>query len=56
MIDLASQNLNAILADDMGLGKTIQTIAYYAYLKMEHGITGYHLVVCPKTVSTNWIR
>ena len=33
MIQLASKQLNGILADDMGLGKTIQTIAFFAYLQ-----------------------
>jgi SNF2 family DNA or RNA helicase len=56
MIDLASQNSNAILADDMGLGKTIQAISYMTFLKEEYGITGKHLVICPKSVVTNWIK
>ena len=56
MIDLASQESNGILADDMGLGKTIQAISYMAYLREENGIRGKHLVVCPKSVSRNWIR
>lgn len=56
MINLASQHSNGILADDMGLGKTIQAIAYLAYLLEENGVKGKHLIVCPKTVSKNWIR
>ena len=56
MINLYAQESNGILADDMGLGKTIQAIAFMAYLKEENGITGKHLVVCPKSVSNNWIR
>jgi len=56
MINLASQEANGILADDMGLGKTIQAIAYLAYLREESGIRGKHLVICPKSVSTNWMR
>ena len=53
MIELAHKNMNGILADDMGLGKTIQTIAYFAYLKQEFGITGKHLIICPLTVCRN---
>ena len=56
MVQLASKELNGILADDMGLGKTIQTIAFWAYLQEEHGISGKHLVVCPKSVMRNWER
>lgn len=56
MVNLTCQNSNAILADDMGLGKTIQAISYLAYLKEEHGVTGKHLVLCPKSVCMNWIR
>ncbi len=48
--------MNGILADDMGLGKTIQTIAYFAYLRQQHGIEGKHLIVCPLTVCKNWER
>ncbi len=56
MINLAAQNSNGILADDMGLGKTIQAISYLAYQKEEHGILGKHLIVCPKSVASNWQR
>ena len=56
MINLSAQESNGILADDMGLGKTIQAIAFMAYLREENGISGKHLVVCPKSVSNNWIR
>jgi SNF2 family DNA or RNA helicase len=56
MINLAAQESNGILADDMGLGKTIQAIAYMAYLKEENGVLGKHIVICPKSVSKNWIR
>lgn len=56
MINLSAQESNGILADDMGLGKTIQAIAFMAYLREENGIRGKHLVVCPKSVSNNWIR
>jgi SWI/SNF-related matrix-associated actin-dependent regulator of chromatin subfamily A member 5 len=56
MINLAGQGANGILADDMGLGKTIQAISYLAYLKEESGVVGKHLVICPKSVSQNWMR
>lgn len=56
MIELAYRDMNGILADDMGLGKTIQTIAYLAYLKQEHGIRGKHLIIAPLTVVKNWER
>ena len=56
MVNLADQESNGILADDMGLGKTIQAISYIAYLREERGITGKHLIICPKSVSRNWIR
>lgn len=56
MVNLAAQESNGILADDMGLGKTIQAISYLAYLNQENGIKGKHLIICPKSVSNNWIR
>lgn len=56
MVNLASQNSNAILADDMGLGKTIQSLSFLAYQKEEHGILGKHLIICPKSVVRNWER
>lgn len=56
MINLASQQANGILADDMGMGKTIQAISYLAYLREENGIRGKHLVICPKSVQSNWLR
>ena len=56
MINLSDLEANGILADDMGLGKTIQAIAYLAYLKEENGVRGKHLVICPKSVSHNWVR
>ncbi len=43
-----------ILADQMGLGKTVQTIAFLAYLKEVHKISGQHLVCSPLTVTYNW--
>jgi len=45
---------SCILGDEMGLGKTIQTIAVLAHL-WEQGIHGPHLVICPLSVSENWM-
>ncbi|KAI9334368.1 SNF2 family N-terminal domain-containing protein [Zopfochytrium polystomum] len=51
---LYNNGLNGILADEMGLGKTIQTIALIAYLAVEKGIWGPHLIVVPTSVMLNW--
>ena len=48
------KNLNCILADEMGLGKTIMTISLLAWLAVERGIWGPHLVVVPTSVMINW--
>jgi superfamily II DNA or RNA helicase len=47
---LAANNLGGILADEMGLGKTVQTLAF---LRAHQG-DGPALVVCPKSLVTNW--
>jgi superfamily II DNA or RNA helicase len=50
---LTANRFGGILADDMGLGKTLQALAWLAWLpadKMAHP----SLVVCPKSVMTNW--
>lgn len=54
LISLYRQNMNGILADEMGLGKTIQTIALLAWLALEEGIWGPHLIVVPTSVIVNW--
>ena len=41
-------------ADEMGLGKTIQCISLLAYLAVEKGIWGPHLIVVPTSVLVNW--
>ncbi len=41
-------------ADEMGLGKTIQTISLLAYLAVERGNWGPHLIVVPTSVMINW--
>jgi SWI/SNF-related matrix-associated actin-dependent regulator of chromatin subfamily A member 5 len=56
MIKLHDHGINGILADEMGLGKTLQTISMLAYLREARGNKGPHLVICPKSVSGNWIR
>jgi len=44
-----------ILADDMGLGKTIQVLALLSKEK-EEGIKGTTLLICPTSVTGNWVR
>ena len=39
----------------MGLGKTLQTIALLSHLKLERGLTGPSLVVCPLSVLSSWM-
>ena len=43
-------NGRALIADSMGLGKTLQAIAYAEYKNLKT------LIICPKTVKTNWVR
>ena len=38
----------------MGLGKTIQTIALLAYLAVERGHWGPHMIIVPTSVILNW--
>jgi len=52
---LHNLRIGGLLADDMGLGKTVQAIAHLLYLK-EHGESGPHLIVVPKTLIENWYR
>jgi superfamily II DNA/RNA helicase len=56
LIKLHDGNINGILADEMGLGKTLESISLLGYLKHYRGISGPHLVIVPKSTSTNWIR
>ena len=54
---LGRWGLGACLADDMGLGKTIQTLALVQRDREEGATTARPvLVVCPTSVSTNWLR
>jgi E1A-binding protein p400 len=54
MSSLYDKKLNGILADEMGLGKTLMTISMLAYLALERGIWGPHLIVVPTSVLLNW--
>jgi E1A-binding protein p400 len=54
MIALYDKRLNGILADEMGLGKTLMTISMLAYLAVERGVWGPHLIVVPTSVMLNW--
>ena len=53
LADLTGLGLGACLADDMGLGKTITLIALHLH-RVEAGVTGPTLVVCPASLLGNW--
>lgn len=55
LIRLHEQKINGILADEMGLGKTLMSLSLLSYLK-ETGYTGPHLIIVPKSTSSNWVR
>lgn len=50
-LDAAAAHGGAILADEMGLGKTLQAIAVFTVRS-----AGPHLVVCPTSLVSNWVR
>jgi hypothetical protein len=53
---LSTNRFGGILADDMGLGKTVQTLAWLLWLRAQPDFTGVpSLVVCPKSVTDNWL-
>ena len=54
LVALNENKINGILADEMGLGKTIQTIALFAYLAINKGNWGPHLIIVPTTIIVNW--
>lgn len=49
--DFLINNRHTLLGDDMGLGKTIQAIAAINYIWPKRII-----IVCPATVTINWVR
>lgn len=49
------ENDSALLADDMGLGKTVQAITAFRAL-IRRSLALQALVICPKSVLTNWMR
>lgn len=55
---LSALGFGGILADDMGLGKTLQTLAWLLWKKEQlSSDAGFRvLIVCPKSVTDNWIR
>ncbi len=53
---LSTNRFGGILADDMGLGKTVQALAWLLWLRSLPDFTGGpSLVVCPKSVTDNWL-
>ena len=53
---LSTNRFGGILADDMGLGKTVQTLAWLLWLRTQADFAGRaSLVVCPKSVTDNWL-
>jgi hypothetical protein len=53
---LTTNRFGGVLADDMGLGKTLQALVWIGWLRAEaKGKTQPSLVVCPKSVTDNWV-
>jgi superfamily II DNA or RNA helicase len=53
---LTTNRFGGVLADDMGLGKTLQALVWIAWLRAEaNGKVQPSLVVCPKSVTDNWV-
>jgi superfamily II DNA or RNA helicase len=53
---LTTNRFGGVLADDMGLGKTLQALVWIAWLRAEaNGKAQPSLVVCPKSVTDNWV-
>src|SRR6202022_2373379 len=53
---LSTNRFGGILADDMGLGKTVQALAWLLWLRaLPDFASGPSLVVCPKSVTDNWL-
>ncbi len=52
---LSTHGLGGVLADDMGLGKTVQALVWLVWLAARDPAKPFRaLVVCPKSVTTNW--
>lgn len=52
---LSTHGLGGVLADDMGLGKTVQALTWLVWLAAREPAKPFRaLVVCPKSVTTNW--
>eukprot|EP00808_Paulinella_micropora_P029209 g58154.t1 len=56
MIRLHDGKINGILADEMGLGKTLESISLLAYVNHFRGVRDPHLIIVPKSTSSNWLR
>ena len=57
---LTTNRFGGVLADDMGLGKTLQALAWIAWLREaalnpQPSTLNPSLVVCPKSVTDNWV-
>jgi superfamily II DNA or RNA helicase len=53
---LTTNHFGGVLADDMGLGKTLEALVWIAWLRAEaNGKAQPSLVVCPKSVTDNWV-
>ena len=53
---LTANRFGGVLADDMGLGKTLQALVWLAWVRAEaNGKALPSLVVCPKSVTDNWV-
>lgn len=50
------RGLSCVLSDDMGLGKTAQVASFLHVLWGIHRIPGPHLIICPMSTITNWVR
>ncbi|MBC2605302.1 DEAD/DEAH box helicase [Pelagicoccus albus] len=53
---MSEWQFGGILADDMGLGKTVQALAWLLHLSHLKGKGFRALVICPKSVTDNWVQ
>lgn len=56
LLDHFHRGLSCVLSDDMGLGKTAQVSSFLHVLWRLHSIPGPHLIICPLSTITNWVR